>query len=103
MGAALDAQTITLSTNQMPSHYHQAGIYDPTHSHSFSAVHNAGGTGVGGGGAFGPEYSQNTATAATGVRVNSSNGLDTTYSTGGGLAHNNMPNTQVAGIWVIKT
>jgi microcystin-dependent protein len=103
MGAAADAQSVTLNINQMPSHYHVAGIYDPSHSHSSN------GTGInssstGGGGFTIPGYGSVTINAAsTGIRVNSSNGLDTTYSQGGGGSHNNMPNTQVAGIWVVKT
>lgn len=106
LGAALDAQVITLTANQMPSHYHSAGIYDPTHAHSISSApigSNSGGGGVGGGGIYGLPASISALANATGVRVNSSNGIDTTYSAGGGSFHNNMPNTQVAGIWVIKT
>jgi microcystin-dependent protein len=103
MGASLDAQSVTLTIAQMPAHYHNAGIYDPTHTHASN------GTGVGsstsGGGAFTVSGfgSVTINNAATGVRVNSSNGLDTTYATGGNGSHNNIPNTQVAGIWVIKT
>jgi microcystin-dependent protein len=102
MGAVLDAQQVVLNTNQMPSHFHSAGISDPTHAHSYLYPGNTGNTG--GGGPFGNSAQGNiTNAAATGVRVTSSNGLDTTYSAGGGLGHPNMPNTQVAGIWVIKT
>jgi microcystin-dependent protein len=103
IGAALDAQSITLTAAQMPSHFHGAGIYDPTHAHSVANL--AGSTGnTGGGGAFGnTPVAGATAAAATGVRVNSSNGLDTTYSSGGSGSHNNMPNTLVTGIWVVKT
>lgn len=105
MGAVLDAQNVTLTSNQIAAHYHSAGIYDPTHYHNQSNLFNGGGGsgGVGGGGAFGFQVSGNTNAASTGVRVNSPNGLDTTYSAGGGAAHNNIPNTQVAGIWVVKT
>ena len=102
MGAALNAQSVTLTSFQMPSHYHSAGIYDPSHVHGYTYPTSSGNTG--GGGAFGNNPgTANTGSSVTGVRVNSSNGLDTTYSAGGGGAHNNMPNTQVAGIWVIKT
>lgn len=90
-------ETHTLTTAQMPAHYHSAGIYDPGHTHSASAtsnlLYNTGGTehfvqaGAGwtrstGGISIGGNV--------TGVRVNSSNGIDTTYSTGSGGAHNNM-------------
>lgn len=112
MGAALDAQTVALLTSQIPSHFHSAGIYDPTHTHGIqnllTVIYAATGPGgIGGGGNFGqnaiPASTFSIIAAGTGVRVNSSNGIDTTYSAGGGAAHNNMPNTQVAGIWVIKT
>jgi microcystin-dependent protein len=103
LGAVLDAQTITLTSNQMPSHYHSAGIYDPTHSHSSNGTGVSSSSTGGGGFTIAGYGSFVINAAATGVRVNSPNGLDTTYSTGGGAAHNNMPNTQVAGIWVVKT
>lgn len=102
MGTALDAQTVTLTTAQLPSHFHSAGIYDNGHSHPYTAPQAFGFSGNNQG-ITGTIQSSNTGSITTGVRVNSSNGLDTTYSTGGDGAHNNMPNTQVAGIWVIKT
>jgi microcystin-dependent protein len=101
-GAALDAQTVTLLTSQMPTHFHSAGIFDPTHFHLQTNAGTSGNTG--GGGPFGSNFSAtNTNAAATGVRVNSSNGIDTTYSAGGGGAHINMTNAQVIGSWFIKT
>lgn len=87
------AETVTLTTNEMPSHYHVAGIYDPTHAHSTNAVLNSFGGGITGGGAFQVNAYGSGATisaAATGVRVNSPNGIDTTYSTGNSGAHVNM-------------
>jgi hypothetical protein len=102
MGASADAQSVTLNLNQIPAHYHTAGIYDPGHSHVYNYT-QAGGN-QGGGGAFGFNITTtNTNPSGTGVRLNSTNGLDTTYNQGGGGSHSNMPNTQVAGIWVIKT
>jgi microcystin-dependent protein len=83
MGAAADAQSVTLTTANMPSHYHAAGIYDPTHNHNYNYTQSGGNQG--GGGAFGFNIiSALTSASATGVRVNSSNGIDTT-------------------IWVVKT
>jgi hypothetical protein len=79
----------TLASGEMPSHYHSANIYDPLHYHPTTIPGSTGNTG--GGGAFGSNpISGNTSSAATGVHVNSSNGLDTTYSSGGGGAHNNV-------------
>jgi len=102
MGGAMNAQSVTLNTNQMPSHYHIAGIYDPGHSHNYAAPGSTGSTG--GGGAFGnAPVGSTTSVAITNISVNSPNGLNTTYSAGSGGSHNNMPNTQVAGIWVVKT
>ncbi|WP_271593743.1 hypothetical protein [Bradyrhizobium sp. CCBAU 65884] len=86
LGATGGSESQTLTIAQMPSHFHSAGIYDPTHAHPVTIPGNSGNTG--GGGAFGnTPISSSTSAAATGVRVNSSNGLDTTYSTGGGGAH----------------
>jgi microcystin-dependent protein len=73
----------TLGTDSQGSHFHTANISDPGHSHSYGYD---GGNHVGGGGAFGWDSplanNTNTGAAATGVRVNSSNGLDTTSSAG---------------------
>jgi len=102
IGAAQDLQNVILTLAQIPSHFHAAGIFDPQHSHIYVQPASTGNTG--GGGAFGNSpQGANTGLSSTGVRVNSSNGIDTTYSAGGGLGHVNMPNTQVVGIWVIKT
>jgi len=85
-------ETHTLVTGEMPSHYHSAGISDPTHLHNTAgAMVTNGGSSTGGGGfPVTGTNSNSILAAATGVRVNSSNGIDTTYSTGGGGAHNNM-------------
>ncbi|WP_074123378.1 hypothetical protein [Bradyrhizobium sp. AS23.2] len=86
LGAAGGAESQTLTIAQMPPHYHTAGIYDPGHNHNYNYTQSGGNQG--GGGAFGFNIvGANTSTSATGVRVNSNNGLDTTYSAGGGGAH----------------
>lgn len=102
MGAALDAQSIQLSQAQMPSHFHTAGIYDPSHSHGTNGT-GLGFSSTGGGGFQICGYGANTISASvTGVRVNSSNGLDTVNSTGGNATHNNMPNMQITGVSVVR-
>ncbi|WP_315751231.1 MULTISPECIES: phage tail protein [unclassified Bradyrhizobium] len=84
-----DAHTLTVA--EIPSHFHSASIYDPGHAHSYNQSSFVAGQWNAGGGGQPASYSNipvNTATAATGLRVNSSNGLDTTYSAGGNGAHN---------------
>jgi microcystin-dependent protein len=100
--------THVLTATEMPSHFHSAGIYDPSHAHGInqSNVYGADtsyGGGVGGGGSFG-HVGVGTITVVantTGVRVNSSNGLDTTYSAGGGAAHN-VVQPSVTVNWIIR-
>ncbi len=92
-GAAFGAATHTLTSAEMPTHYHGASIYDPTHTHSVShnaASANSSSTGGGGFPCGGGNASISIAAASTGVRVNSANGLDTTASAGSGGAHNNV-------------
>lgn len=76
-----------LVTAELASHFHSASMYDPAHTHSITAgaVQGGGGTST-----FINVGNSTTGASATGVRVNSPNGLDTTYSTGSGTAHNNM-------------
>lgn len=84
-------ETHLLTTAEIPAHYHGAGIFDPGHTHTYQTL--SGGLRNDGTSALTVNTSfvtQTTGGAATGVRVNSSNGLDTTYNAGGGGAHNNM-------------
>lgn len=93
-GGSGGAETHALSTAELASHYHSAAMYDPTHVHGVSHNAAAANSSTTGGGAFsigGSTASIGISGAATGVRVNSANGLDTTYSAGSGTAHNNMP------------
>lgn len=81
-----------LTSATIPTHYHVAGIYDPTHTHSHNANTSTSTTG-GGAFAIGGAVAATINANGTGVRVNSSNGLDTTYSTGSGSAHANVQPT----------
>jgi microcystin-dependent protein len=92
LGVNAGAETHQLQTTEIPSHYHTALIYDPGHSHTYQATLSSGSSTGGGGFAVPPAGLTNytTVSATTGTRINSSNGLDTTYSTGGGDSHNNI-------------
>jgi microcystin-dependent protein len=111
MGAALDTQYVNLTQAQMPVHFHSAGIFDAGHVHSMSLPSRQyGNAGSNSTPVFvgiqlnnGSDGNVFAALASTGVRVNSTNGLDTTYNAGSGSLHNNVQPSQVAGIWVIKT
>jgi hypothetical protein len=87
---------------EMAAHFHSAGISDPGHSHTTAIGQNNGVTGgstfvaytslalspsFGGINASNSSYSPATTSVATGVRVNSGNGLDTTNSTGSSAAY----------------
>lgn len=92
----------TLDIARMPSHYHAAGIYDPQHLHNTAGPASEGTrVGLQGGGTYpnvplgGLSTNWNSDSRSTGVRVNSSNGLDTTYSAGGGGAHANVQPTML--------
>ncbi|WP_052435604.1 hypothetical protein [Bradyrhizobium japonicum] len=91
----------TLTQAEMPVHYHSAGIFDPTHSHTYSRSEFGQQKPASGGNPPFDNYStQNTGSSATGVRVNSSNGLDTTYSAGSGGSHNNTDRGMVGTFYI---
>lgn len=76
------SQYHVMNTSELVAHFHTASIFDQGHSHTTQIPGSSGNTG--GGGAFGNNpIGANTGTSATGVRVNSSNGLDTVNTTGG--------------------
>jgi microcystin-dependent protein len=92
-GSILGENLHTLNTNEMPSHFHSAGISDPSHSHSTNAFAFANNVLTEVQSTFTVWFNPFTATinaALTGVRVASSNGLDTTNSTGGNQSHNTV-------------
>lgn len=93
LGGIGGAETVTLSTTEMPSHTHAQnahnhGITDPGHVHSFAFTSGPGG------GAIGYLISGVVATypttnsATTGITIN--NTTATNQNTGGGGAHNNL-------------
>lgn len=94
-GVLAGAETHTLIVSELASHYHSAAIYDPTHTHGTAGniLQTAGTFWYNARIDFGQQIfygAVSVSGAATGVRVNSSNGLDTTYSQGGNGAHNNI-------------
>lgn len=101
LGGTGGVQTVALTTSEMPSHYHAAGISDPGHSHSYigGVLNTTSGTfflNLGNAGSN-PIYTYSSAVsgATTGVQVTSPNGVGTTYSTGGGAAHQNVQPTLI--------
>ncbi len=93
LGASLDQQSITLTTNQIPSHNH--GLTDPGHTHTTSRQlwgNPIIGSSADGGNAF-PMGAVPIDSATTGITI---------QNTGGGLAHNNVQPAQITGISVIR-
>jgi hypothetical protein len=88
LGSMLGVARRAIDSTMLPSHYHSAAIYDPTHTHTYGYTSwgNQAGNQAGYWGLSSNAFNATATTggAATGVRVNSSNGIDTTYSAGGG-------------------
>jgi microcystin-dependent protein len=79
------ADTVTLTTAQIPSHTHTATVNDPGHSHGIELGGNTGG-GLNTGGASLPLGTSTTAISPSGTNISVSIG-----STGGGGSHENRP------------
>lgn len=94
LGSAGGAESVALTIAQLAAHYHAAAIYDPGHGHVYSDWSTGGMQGGVNQVAF-TRTSSATSAAYTSVRVNSSNGIDTTYSAGSGTAHCNIQPTLI--------
>lgn len=101
LGGTGGTQTVTLTTAEMPSHYHSANIGDPGHTHSLSNVAstvNAASrgsffTGVGGSATTLYYDTPSLGGNYTGVYITSSNGDGNTFSAGLGGSHRNVQPT----------
>lgn len=87
---ATDAHTLT--TTEMPSHYHAAGITDPGHNHDQYRAKLSGVGATGGGGASSidsgaPYEFVSTSSDTTGIYVDGPNGVNATHSSGSGGSH----------------
>lgn len=96
-GAVGGVEAHAITNAELATHRHSAAIYDPTHFHTYLDASVIGGQKSAGAGTspFASTQVGNTSAVATGVRVNSDGGLDTTYAVGGGGAHRNVQHTIV--------
>jgi len=102
LGAAGGAETVTLTTGQMPAHNHtlnDAGhdhaVVDPAHSHGYNSPLIAGVLSVTGGGATTMGGVAQTGGTTTGISINPNTTGISINNTGGGGAHQNMPPTRI--------
>ena len=87
LGSVGGAQSVTLTSGQIPSHNHSASVSDPGHSHQQTVTADGGLTGSTTGGGFSAyafDGAQSTGASVTGISV-------TIGNTGGGGAHANVP------------
>lgn len=92
------SQTAALDATQMPAHTHSASVTDPGHNHTINGLPARGGTLSSGATAGGVTMATNEGAlqaASTGISVSNS-------TSGGGLAHINMPPTYIGGITVVR-
>lgn len=94
------AETHILSIGELAAHRHAASIWDPTHTHGHNLAQLVSSS-TGGGSFQICGYAGGTISAnATGVRVNSDGGLDTTYIAGSNTPHNNMMPFLPVHMWI---
>lgn len=101
LGAALDQQTVTLNSGQIPSHSHANTLTDPGHSHIVNGRTYGGFNGNAQSPVAGVQLNNGidnsvvAQTAVTGITINNA-------AAGGGGAHNNVQPSLVTGIPVIR-
>lgn len=90
VGATGGADSVTLTTSQIPSHNHTATststVTDPGHSHTYRIINPTGGDGSST--RYGNDATGTTSTATTGISVSTSTSIG---NTGGGSSHENRP------------
>jgi microcystin-dependent protein len=90
VGATGGADSVTLTSDQMPSHSHTATststVTDPGHSHTYRIINPSGGDGSST--RYGNDATGTTSTATTGISVSTSTSIG---NTGGGNSHENRP------------
>ena len=90
VGATGGADSVTLTSDQMPSHSHTAtstsSVSDPGHSHTYPGTGPSGGSGVSS--RHAQPTTETTNSATTGISVSTSTSIG---NTGGGNSHENRP------------
>jgi len=90
VGATGGADSVTLTTSQIPSHNHSATststVTDPGHTHLFDGATSSGGSGSSD--RDGTRVTKTTGSATTGISVSTSTSIG---YTGGGSSHENRP------------
>lgn len=90
VGATGGADSVTLTTSQIPAHNHTAtstsSVSDPGHSHTYRIINSPGGDGSST--RYANDATGTTGTSTTGISVSTSTSIG---NTGGGNSHENRP------------